>query len=67
MKNKCPPRGPSEDFLGKENCVRGALNQVLDSLAEGSGAGLADPHLPQMTPTVEEHSGRKEGKQKVML
>lgn len=66
MQNKCPPKGPSEDFLSKENCVRGAFNQWLDCPcpAEGNGTGLVDPQQPKLTLT-EEHSGRKGSKQKM--
>ena len=59
VKDTYPPREPLEDFLGQENCVRGAFSHALDSPAEGSGAGLADPRLTQMTLGVEKHSGGK--------
>lgn len=61
MQNKCPPKGPSEDFLSKENCVRGAFNQRLDYPAEGNGAGLVDPQQPKLTQksTVEEKGANK--------
>lgn len=61
----CPPREPLEDFLGQENCVRGAFSQALASPAEGSGAGLADPCLTQTILGVEEHSGGVGSKQKM--
>ena len=67
MKDTRPPREPLEDFLGQENCVRGAFSHALDSPAEGSGAGLADPRLTQMTLGVEEHSGGGGGKQKMVF
>lgn len=55
---KRPLKRPS-DFLSKENCVRGALNQGLDSPAEGSRAGLAEPQRPKLILTLE-HSGREQ-------
>ena len=57
VKDTCLPREPLEDFLGQEKCVRGAFSQALDSPAEGSGAGLADPRLTQIRLGVEEYRG----------